>query len=337
MLTRLMVALVALAPMAGADAQWRPLTTGTRASLRGLSVVDDRTVWASGTNGTVIHTTDGGATWNVHTVPGAEKVDLRALDARSARVAHVGSTDGRIWRTTDGGATWSIRYTPTDTSTFLDAIAFWDDRHGVALGDPLGGRYLILLTEDGGERWTEAPAAGRPAAKEGEAAFAASGSSLIVDGDNTAWLGTGGSSSRLHVSKDRSRSWTVVESPMRQGDRSQGFFSLTLSGNHVLGVGGDYRVETASTGNIARYDKAAATWAPTSVQPPRGYRSGVATHQRMAIAVGPTGSDISRDGGATWSSFDATGFHAVRATPGGTFYASGSDGRVGVYHATGPR
>jgi photosystem II stability/assembly factor-like uncharacterized protein len=337
MLNRLMVALVVLAPLASIDAQWTPLTTGTRASLRGLSVVDARTVWASGTNGTVILTTDGGATWSVHTVPGAEKVDVRALHARSARVAHVASTTGVIWRTTDGGKSWSVRYQPTDTTTFVDAIDFWDDRHGIALGDPMGGRYLILLTDDAGETWKEAPAAGRPAANQGEAAFAASGSSLIVDGTSTVWLGTGGMSSRLHVSRDRSQSWSVVTSPMRQGERSQGFFSLTRSSAEILGVGGDYRVDTAQAGNVSRYDPAAKAWAPASAQPPRGYRSGVATFQRMAVAVGPSGSDISRDGGATWSAFDATGFHAVRATRDGTFFASGSDGRVGVYHATAPR
>ena len=138
-------------------AQWTPLHSGTTASLRGLSVVDARTVWASGTKGTVVHSADGGATWSLDTIPGAAAFDLRSVHARSARVAHVAATAGRIWRTTDGGTTWSLRYQASDTSVFLDAIDFWDDQHGMALGDPIGGRFFLLVTSDGGETWREPP------------------------------------------------------------------------------------------------------------------------------------------------------------------------------------
>jgi photosystem II stability/assembly factor-like uncharacterized protein len=52
-------------------AQWAPQATGTNAEFRGLAVVSPAVVWASGTRGRVAHTTNGGATWTVDTVPGA--------------------------------------------------------------------------------------------------------------------------------------------------------------------------------------------------------------------------------------------------------------------------
>ena len=99
-----------LPPRLSAQASWDTLKVETTASFRGLSVVDDRVVWASGTRGTVIRTTDGGNTWRVDSLPGAATFDLRGIHARNANVAHVAATAGRIWRTTDGGRTWSLRY-----------------------------------------------------------------------------------------------------------------------------------------------------------------------------------------------------------------------------------
>ena len=64
---------------------WIPQTSGTTASLRGVSVVNDRIVWASGTNGTVLHTVDAGANWRVSTI--GEGLDFRGLRALSDTTA----------------------------------------------------------------------------------------------------------------------------------------------------------------------------------------------------------------------------------------------------------
>ena len=135
---------------------WEILPSGTSASLRGLSVVDDSIAWASGTRGTVIRTLDGGNTWIADSIPGAGSMDLRAVSARSVLVAHAAATAGRIWRTTDGGRSWSLRYQAADTGVFLDALVFTDDSNGVALGDPIGGRFLVLVTRDVAVREGEA-------------------------------------------------------------------------------------------------------------------------------------------------------------------------------------
>ena len=299
--------------------------------------MDARTAWASGSRGTVIRTIDGGTTWRVDSIPGASRLDLRSIHARGAQVAHVAATAGRIWRTTDGGQSWSLRYQASDTSVFLDAIAFWDERHGVALGDPMNGRFFLVTTDDGGGTWRESPLIQGPASVDGEAAFAASGSSLLIDGPRGMWIGSGGTAARLHKSTDQGRSWTTFSSPLRQGASSLGIFSLARFGGRIVAVGGDYQVDSARTGNHGIFDSARGEWAPAGAASPRGFRSGIAISQSIAIAVGQAGSDVSTDGGVTWRAFDATGFHAVRVSPEGTFYASGSDGRVSVYHSRAPR
>lgn len=314
-----------------AQPAWDSLATGTTASLRGLSVVDDRVAWASGTRGTVLRSVDGGDSWRADTVPGAGALDLRAIHARSALVAHVAATAGRIWRTTDGGRTWSLRYQGADTAVFLDAIAFADDRNGIALGDPLDGRFLLLVTRDGGETWAEAAGPSRPGAAPGEAAFAASGTSLVLRGP-LAWLGTGGSVARVLRSADGGSTWDAVPSGVRARDGSGGVFSLAFADPlRGVAVGGDYLQPDSAAGTASFTTDGGRTWLPAS-RPPRGYRSGVALARLdgvpLAIAVGTSGSDLTVDGGETWQPLDDTPFNAVQFAPSGIAFAAGSRGRI---------
>lgn len=338
-LLRLDLRLVALLgwflPVGGLQAQGVTvdmLEIQTTASFRGLSVVDDRVVWVSGTRGTFLRTTDGGTTWRVDSIPGAAAMDLRAVHGRSDLVAHVAATAGRIWRTTDGGQSWSLRYQATDTTVFLDAIAFADDRFGLALGDPAGGRFLLLVTQDGGDTWSEAPVPSRPVAAEGEAAFAASGTSLVFVGNRHAWLGTGGSAARVFRSRDGGVSWAVSQSAIPPRAGSGGVFSVAFADTlRGVVVGGDYERPDSVLGTAAFTLDGGATWRP-SASFPRGYRSGVALQRRgdelIAIAVGTTGSDLSRDGGRTWSPLDGTAFNAIQFAPSGVAFAVGGRGRV---------
>src|SRR5437870_3884662 len=68
-------------------AGWVPQSIATRASFRGLSAVDAKTVWVSGSRGTVLRTVDSGVTWSVDTIPGAAALDLRDIQAFDANTA----------------------------------------------------------------------------------------------------------------------------------------------------------------------------------------------------------------------------------------------------------
>ena len=317
----------------GQAQHWELLQSETNASFRGLSVVSDRVIWASGTRGTVIRSVDGGATWSVDSIPNAATFDLRGIHARSDRVAHVAATAGRVWKTADGGKTWDLKYQAADTSMFLDAIVFRNDREGFALGDPMNGQFVILVTSDGGESWREAAGDARPMANDGEAAFAASGTSLVLFGTRFGWLGTGGSTARVYRTVDAGATWHAHPSAIPAKAGTRGVFSVAFADSlHGVVVGGDYQQPDSSAGTAAMTADGGQTWTP-SQRFPRGYRSGVAMRRTetgvlLAVAVGTSGSDLSRDGGKRWIPLDETAFNAVQFAPSGVVFAVGARGRI---------
>jgi photosystem II stability/assembly factor-like uncharacterized protein len=298
-----------LAAMASAQT-WTPQKSGTTASLRGIAAVDDRVAWASGTGGTYLVTTDGGATWTAAQVPGAEKLDFRdvhAIDAKTAWLMSAGTGDqSRIFRTTDGGATWQLQYVNPDPTGFFDAIAFWDAQHGLAIGDPVRGRFVILETADGGAHW--AKRAG-PEAQPQEGAFAASGTCLIVGGYRDAWFATGGA--RVFHSTDRGATWTAAQTPIRHDSSAAGGFSVAFAGTRGIAVGGDYTKPADDEHNIAITTDNGGAWTEPKSRP-TGFRSAIAyvPALRAWIAVGTSGSDISTDNGETWRRLDTAAYNA---------------------------
>ncbi|HEX4935388.1 MAG TPA: hypothetical protein VFV33_19540, partial [Gemmatimonadaceae bacterium] len=130
----------------------------------------------------------------------------------------------------------------------------------------------------------------------------------------------------------------AYDTPIRAGESATGIFSVAeIPGQGLMVVGGHYAQDDSTRGNAASSTDG-IQWRPVVPQPPRGYRSGVAVVQladgrRVALAVGPAGSDVSRDGGQRWDAFDPVGYHAVRASRDGIFYASGSGGRIARFDA----
>lgn len=320
-----------------ATAQWMPVRSPTDAELRGLSVVSPNVVWASGQRGTVVRTTDGGRTWGRDTIPGASALDLRAIAATSSLAAHAISIgdSSRIYRTTDGGRTWSLRWSASRKGTFLDAIRFWDARNGIAMSDPVDGRFLLVTTSDGGESWQEVPAAALPPALEGEGGFAASGSCLTVLGHSDIWFASGGAAvARVYHSADRGRTWTVHDTPIRAGVPSAGIFSVAFrdARNGVI-AGGDYQKPALRGRNLALTRDGGRTWTlADSALSPAGYRSAVTylpgiTRQGL-IAVGLSGTDLSRDRGVTWTSVDTVAYNSVAFATPTRGWAVGPAGRI---------
>ena len=174
--------------------RWVLQTSGVTARLRGVSAVSERVAWASGSGATVLRTTDGGATLNKLNVT-TETLDFRDIDAIDAQTAYVLSIGNgpasRIYKTTDAGATWTLQFKNDDPKAFLDAMSFWDAKHGIVFGDSVDLQFYILTTEDGGATWRRVPPANLPPALGNEGAFAASGTNIAVFGKTHAWIGTG--------------------------------------------------------------------------------------------------------------------------------------------------
>ena len=325
---------------ATAGAQWSPQRSGTTAELRGLSVVDRRVAWASGTGGRVLRTTDGGATWRLDSIAGASALDLRAihaLDGRRAWGISAGPAEegkARIFHTADGGATWAEQWSTAEKGVFLDAIAFWDARHGIAMSDPVDGHLYLLTTDDGGATWTRVPAERIPPTLAGEAAFAASGSCLTIQGSGNVWIGSGGgATARVFRSTDRGRHWTVAPTPVVAGSASAGIFSLAFrDARHGVAVGGDYQKPRTASDNVALTDDGGRSWRLARGPLPAGYMSAVAFvpgAPATLVAVGLAGTARSRDRGESWTMVDSTAYNSVRfagSREGG--FAAGPAGRI---------
>jgi len=312
---------------------WVVKTSGTTASLRGVSTVDAKLAWASGSGGTYLQTTDGGATWTAGKVPGAEDLDFRgvqAFDSQTAYLLSAGSgNQSRIYKTSDGGAHWTLQLTNPDPGGFFDAVAFWDARRGIVIGDPVEGRFAVFTTQDGGDHWQRRPT---PDAKPAEGAFAASGTCLVVSGTREAWFATGGpEGARVFHTAAGGASWTVAATPLRNDGPSAGIFSLAFSDpRHGVAVGGDYTRPEDALRNLAVTADGGQSWTEPAGAHPRGFRSAVAylPDRKMWIAVGASGSDVSADGGKTWKPFDSAAYNAISFVSPVAGWAVGPRGRI---------
>jgi len=312
---------------------WRPSPTGTDAQLRGLSAVSRNVAWASGARGTVLRTVDGGRSWQQVGPPDTATLDFRdieAFDARTAVALSIGEGESsRVYRTTDGGRTWTETFRNTEPAAFYNCLAFFDNRNGLAVGDPVAGEFRVLSTSDGGRSWTRLPG---PPALAGEYQFSASGQCVTVAGRKDAWLATGGSTvARVLHSSDRGRTWTASETPLASSP-SAGVFAVAFRTPHTgIAIGGDYANPTNGADALALSRDGGRTWREPATAP-AGYRSGVAYHSflpNVLLAVGPTGSDVSFNGGRDWRQFYDGSFDTVDCTRDGACWASGAKGAVG--------
>jgi photosystem II stability/assembly factor-like uncharacterized protein len=322
-------------------AQWAAQSSGTTVRFRGVSAVSDRIAWASGANGTYARTVDGGKTWQAATVPGAEKLDFRdveAFDADTAYLLSIGEGENsRIYKTTDGGKNWKLQFMNKNPKAFFDAIAFQDRNQGVAMSDPVNEKFFVIKTTDGGATWKEIAPENMPPTLPGEGAFAASGTCLVTQGKKNIWFGTGGAASaRVFRSTDGGETWAVAETPIFSGNASSGIFSLAFSdAMNGVAIGGDYRREKEAVDCLAKTTDGGRTWMLIRDSGLSGFRSAVAWvpgSRSMLVAVGPSGSDYSTDGGAKWQSIGTVGYHAFSfARNGRTGWAAGEGGRVAKY------
>jgi photosystem II stability/assembly factor-like uncharacterized protein len=331
--TALLVIFILL--LQGTQAQSIPevqvLTSGTKTSLRGLSVVNDNIIWVSGSRGTVGKSTNAGRTWKWMKVKGFDSTefrDIEAFDGSNAIIMSV-AEPAYILKTTDGGENWKLVYENRTKGMFLDAMDFRGG-HGMVVGDPLNGKVFIAETMDGGETWKDWPIDKRPAADSGEAFFAASGTNIRVFDDNKFFLVSGGTRSRLFTNN------TVMDLPVVQGKETTGANSISVydKGNlkgskQMIVVGGDFAADSSSYKNCFYTDNGGKTWSAPRI-PPHGYRSSVEyLSKKDILSCGINGVDYSSDAGKTWTWISKEGFNVCRiAKEGPAIFLAGNNGKI---------
>lgn len=341
--TAVAVAAAALPAVAASadDLAWEESVVDSDQSFRGLDAVDSNTAWISGGSlsggaGKVYRTTDGGETWQDVTPPGTEGLSLRDIEAQDADAAVVLSIGpgeaSRIWRTTDGGATWTETFRNTEEDAFYNCLDFYPGgKRGLAVSDPVDGRFRILATSDFGRSWEVLPTEGMPDST-GEYNFSASGDCLVIKGRD-AWFGSGGASARVFHSTDRGLTWEAADSHMPAGEAA-GVFGLAFrTPRHGVAVGGDFAAPADGT-DASAYTSDDRSWTNGGDLAHLGEDVAWLSGSRSTvITVGESGdvagSSVSHDGGTTWRQFDKTGFHTLDCTTDGSCWTAGGGGRVG--------
>jgi photosystem II stability/assembly factor-like uncharacterized protein len=325
----------------GGSFSWNESVIDADQNFRGLDAVDRRTAWVTGESltdggpGRVFRTTDGGRTWEDVSPPDTDTLSFRDVEARSATravILAIGPGDAsRIYRTTDGGATWDTAFVNDDPAAFYDCMAFYPGgRRGLAVSDPVDGKFRILATDDFGRSWNVLPNDGMPAAPT-EFGFAASGDCLVTAG-HTAYLGSGGGAARVFRSDDHGLTWTATDSTIPAGD-SAGVFALAFrTPNKGVAVGGDF-ADPADGVDAVATTRNGRTW--RNVGDLTHLAEDVAflpRHGHRLIVTGDfggvRGTSVSDNDGRTWTRISDLGYHVLDCTHDGSCWAAGGDGRV---------
>ncbi|RYP77679.1 hypothetical protein DL771_001047 [Monosporascus sp. 5C6A] len=298
---------------------WNLLPTGSQQQFRGLAPVSGTIAWVSGTNSTVLRTTDGGNTWeSVGPELSAEDAalqfrDIQAWSADRAVVLSIGAgAESRIYHTRDGGETWNISFTNQEEAAFYNCMDFEDGNRGIAVSDPVDGKFRLIETLDGGKSWDIVDPSGLPSALVGEFGFSASGTCISTKSGRWYTAAGGVDPGRISSSGD-GYGWEVTDTPIKGGPAG-GVFSVRFrDANHGIALGGDFEAPTGAVNNAAWSKDGGKTWT-AATKFPGGYRSGsswIPGLCNVALAVGPTGSDYTVDGGKTWHGFYNGSFDSV--------------------------
>ena len=233
-----------------------------------------------------------------------------------------------LYKTGENGK-FQLVYNEEAENVFYDAMTFWNDNEGIAVGDSMNGCLSILITRDGGRTWQKQSCAIVPKGIEGEGAFAASNTNIKIIGDST-WIAT--TNGRILFSADKAKTWRVIQTPIINAAQTQGIYSIDFYNEQIgFAIGGDYTKPENSNQNKALTVDGGVTWQLVADGQEPGYKSCVQfvpnSEGNGLVAIGFTGISYSNDRGATWKKLSEEGFYTLRFKNDTIAYAAGK-GRV---------
>ncbi|WP_417590027.1 WD40/YVTN/BNR-like repeat-containing protein [Owenweeksia hongkongensis] len=305
--------------------------TDSESSLRGLCAVNESICWVSGSEGTVLRTTDEGKTWKNLSPKGYEDLQFRDIHAFGKDTAIILSAGlpAVICKTVNGGKSWKEVYRNEAEGVFFDAMDFWDEQRGMAFSDAPEEHLLIITTTDAGETWKEIPKKHSPKVFSHQGGFAASGTCINTFGKSSALIGLGGPEATVLLTNNFGKTWIKTLAPIDFGEPSKGIFSIDmLNENFGYCVGGDYQADSLTNQNVATTKDGGKTW--QTLEHPEIlslYKSCVnVINENDIIATSRTGIIYSHDSGKTWHKLNGS-FYSV-STVSGVSWLSGPSGSV---------
>ncbi|MDT0643274.1 oxidoreductase [Zunongwangia sp. F363] len=296
-------------------------------SIRAIEVIGNNLVFAAN-NGTYGLYNSAKGTWKTN----VQKYDtltpeFRAVASTANDFFMLGVGNPALLYKTGENGKMELVYKEEDENVFYDAMAFWNDEEGIAMGDPTENCLSIIITRDGGNTWNKISCENLPEAAQGEAAFAASNSNITIEGGKT-WILSGGMKSRIFFSPDKGKNWEVFETPLLQGEPTKGGYSMDFydAENGII-IGGDYTAPGGNNGNKAVTRDGGKTWKLIAEGEEPGYKSGVRyvpnSGGKEIVTVGFTGISYSKNSGESWSEISGEGFYTLRFVNDSTAYAAG--------------
>ncbi|ERJ59165.1 YCF48-related protein [Sphingobacterium paucimobilis] len=307
-----------------------PLVENKPSSFRGLATYGKETVWVSGSKGTVGYSNDKGKSWKWVNPMGYENNDFRdiaIINKKEALIMGVGSP-AIVLKTKDAGKTWTKVYEDNRPDIFLDDLTL-DGKTGYILGDPIDGSFQLLKTTDKGDSWKDVSNEFILFADSGEAAFAASGSSM-KQWKERLYIGTGGRYASFFDLNPKALRVDKYDCPIVAGKASAGIFAIDfINPNTGIAVGGDYLSDQDNSNSILLTNDAGKNWFRPDT-PVLGYRSDVCyITEKIVLATGTSGTDISYDGGMNWKNISQDSFNTISKSPDNkTIYLTGSNGNI---------
>ncbi len=229
-----------------------------------------------------------------------------------------------LYKTGEDGK-MELVYKENDSLVFYDAMKFWNNKEGMAIGDSMGGCLSVIITGDGGHTWKKMSCSDLPDAVEGEGAFAASNTNIAVVDAHT-WVAT--TAARIYYSADKGENWEVFETPLGMDKPSQGIYSIDFCNEKFgIAVGGDYTEPENNRGNKAITKDGGKSWQLIADGQEPSYKSCVqfvpGSEGDEIVAVGFTGISYTADGGISWTELSNESFYTIRFLNDSIAYAAG--------------
>lgn len=240
-----------------------------------------------------------------------------------------------LYQISKDGKAAKLVYQEQHEKVFYDSMQFWNNKEGIAMGDPIADCLNIIITRDGGNSWTKVPSDKLPKVTDGEAAFAASNTNIIIK-ENDTWIVSGGKKSRVFYSPDKGNTWTVYDTPIVQGRAMTGIFTADFYDSQTGFIaGGDYEVRNQNFSNKAITNDGGKTWKLIAENQAFGYASCVQyvpeSNGKGLVTVGFSGIFYSSDKGASWKqlSMDTT-LNTIRFIDNHTAIAAGQNKMIRI-------
>ncbi|MDT0607170.1 WD40/YVTN/BNR-like repeat-containing protein [Croceitalea rosinachiae] len=295
-------------------------------SIRAIEYLDNKTLAFAGSKG-IFGTVDI-PTGKIRTNTMKYHTKIPAFRA----VAHT-STDffmlsiespALLYKTAKNGQ-MELVYKEEGEGVFYDAMKFWNDLEGIAIGDEVNGCLSIIITKDGGQTWNKLSCSNLPKGIDGEGAFAASNTNIEIQGE-IVWIIT--TSGRIYISEDRGETWNTMQTPIINEKETQGIYSIDFYDENLgFAVGGDFTEPDANIFNKILTTDGGKTWKTIADEQPPGYKSCVQYIPNSGgndlVTVGFTGIDYSDNGGVSWKTLSEEGFYTIRFLNDSIAYAAG--------------